>query len=428
MTNDRLLWKFKGSNVSFCILDSLRLPAEVKVARTKLKELFGMSTVTSIDFVLYLDALPNVVLSDLYMLPIGAKVQARRCSHAEAEKLISAANQSHVDSTKANETVKNESDAEKEYVQNGLKNVEPETAISESYEDDEDAKIHGAMMENNDYYHDKVERESLSRRYYRTRVTPEVKVHADANVVKKDYVCHICGECGHHIRNCSHSTVNRLRKKVRSALGIPTDFLISIPTEDIDKYDEVFAMSDGSYAIMRDISTVSAEAYFTKSVDQRVRENLGLDQNDSSNISQGFICPVCNCIFDNPVTVLCCGTCFCFTCATGNSESATKEIQCPACKKQISSSQLQTNNSLKLAVDALILQKGPNVGKRVVIKKDAKPESLENKNNDTAQTIKTEPKRTLRDHSGTCNKALKRQKNLASGYIASFLTAKRSNS
>ncbi|AFZ79226.1 hypothetical protein BEWA_020730 [Theileria equi strain WA] len=441
-----LLWKFKGSTAPFTALTSLTLPCQVKVAREALKEKLGLSESTAIDFVLYLEGTPEEVVSDYFMLQPNSKVYARRCMASEASTLISAANSQFLEQHPEElEKIEREEEKDEEAEQ-----VENEGQEEDEEEEDEDSKISSIIQEQN--FYDSVDQESLSRRYYRNRMLlvgqgapsvpgtqpsvsttqsesaavpqPGVQVtqneYGDAVLeiikVDADYICHMCGEKGHHIRNCVQPEGKRLSKKIRSATGIPTDFLTPISPDDISKYDEVYILKDGSFAIMREIESVSGGAFFTKTVDQRIQTQLGISQEESQNMSKGFKCTVCMCYFNNPVTTLCCGETFCLDCIIGkqnNSMDFGKNITCPTCKKSIKMTDLQSNTSLKKAVQSLILG---NIDVLKNAKVSASSTSEKRKQPESDQTPKSAAKKSSIDPS-----ILQKQKNLAANYIAQYL-------
>lgn len=51
--------------------------------------------------------------------------------------------------------------------------------------------------------------------------------------VKESYVCHICGEKGHHIRNCPKGHDPKRQKKVKPSTGLPRSWLQRIPDDRV---------------------------------------------------------------------------------------------------------------------------------------------------------------------------------------------------
>ncbi|SOV24882.1 conserved Plasmodium protein, unknown function [Plasmodium sp. DRC-Itaito] len=168
--------------------------------------------------------------------------------------------------------------------------------------------------------------------------------------VSPDYICHMCGKKGHSIKNCTMSAFNN-NKKIKVPTGIPTNFLTKIKTEDIYKYDQIYILKDGSYAILKDVEDVSGSAYLYRSVDDKINIYLGVNNNNnnsnnnnnnnnningnnnnnnSSNnynsndihnelnnndkISNIYKCLLCRRLYTEPVTLHCCGETYCKAC------------------------------------------------------------------------------------------------------------------
>ncbi|CDR96923.1 hypothetical protein, conserved [Babesia bigemina] len=260
--------------------------------------------------------------------------------------------------------------------------VNAESAVDS---DDEDSRIQAAMQERDFFGGESTE--ALSRRYYRNRTlaasaapasdgapaggvatartahshaaypAPGVRFDngtIDPMPVDENYICHMCGQRGHHIKNCVQPEGKRLHKKIRPATGIPVDFLQVIGEDEIGNYDE--------FAVMKDMSKVSGGAFFTKSADQRIQSQLGLSETESKNMARGLRCSICNNFFNNPVAAMCCGESFCLQCvvdrAGGRAKLDLSRIyHCHRCQSELRISDLQANTALKNAVDDLVLRK-----------------------------------------------------------------------
>ncbi|EDO08175.2 hypothetical protein BBOV_III006140 [Babesia bovis T2Bo] len=248
-------------------------------------------------------------------------------------------------------------------------------------ESDEDSRIQ-AVMQQRDFYGGE-STETLSHRYYRKRTftateadsegpakipwtqVPSrayVDMNQDVVPVDENYICHMCGQRGHHIKNCLQPDGKRLHKKIRPATGIPVDFLQVINEDDINNYDEVYHMKTGEFAVMKDMSKVSGGAFFTKSADQRIQCQLGITETMSKNMVKSLRCIVCNNFFNNPVTTMCCGESFCLDCVVDRSSTRTNNqlsyvYHCPKCKSEMRYSDLQANTCLKNAIESLVLHK-----------------------------------------------------------------------
>ncbi|EUD65986.1 hypothetical protein C922_03713 [Plasmodium inui San Antonio 1] len=173
--------------------------------------------------------------------------------------------------------------------------------------------------------------------------------------VSPDYICHMCGKKGHSIRNCTMSSFNN-NKKIKVPTGIPTNFLTKIKAEDINKYDQIYILKDGSYGVMKDVEDVSGSAYLYRSVDDKINIYLGVNNNDTRNadmdsdrgrdgrgnlsdnllsgnlssslhptnssypsqeedkISNLYKCLLCKKLYSSPTTLPCCGETYCKGC------------------------------------------------------------------------------------------------------------------
>ncbi|PHJ16187.1 zinc c3hc4 type (ring finger) protein [Cystoisospora suis] len=168
----------------------------------------------------------------------------------------------------------------------------------------------------------------------------------------------MCGERGHHIRNCSRSNDPRHQKKVRPATGIPSSFLRDISVDDIPKYAEVYIRKDGSFAVMKDAKQLSSLSYFSSDLDTKIERHVG-----SSDVAAHLKCPICHHLFSQPVATPCCGESFCRNCLTlavdgrqlpGSSFSAKSTGCCPSCGKSIDLREVLFNTALQKSVDAIV--------------------------------------------------------------------------
>eukprot|EP00922_Rhytidocystis_sp_ex-Travisia-forbesii_P017839 GHVS01026588.1.p1 GENE.GHVS01026588.1~~GHVS01026588.1.p1 ORF type:complete len:455 (-),score=54.28 GHVS01026588.1:1347-2711(-) len=167
-----------------------------------------------------------------------------------------------------------------------------------------------------------------------------------------DYVCHMCGHRGHHIKNCSRSHDNRHQKRVKPATGIPVNFLKRIDPDDIPNYSDVYVLKDGNFAVMKNIEAVSGGAYFSKTLDQKITHRLGTSGGGSLGgegvYGQLFKCSLCSRLFNKPVLTSCCGETFCRSCVHVGQH-------CPGCRsKVLTEMDLEENRAIQDSVDAIL--------------------------------------------------------------------------
>ncbi|KJP89859.1 hypothetical protein AK88_00570 [Plasmodium fragile] len=198
-----------------------------------------------------------------------------------------------------------------------------------------------------------------SRNQQKTKIGNNSVSNQDTSTkyVSPDYICHMCGKKGHSIKNCTMSSFNN-NKKIKVPTGIPTNFLTKIKPEDINKYDQIYILKDGSYGVLKDVEDVSGSAYLYRSVDDKINIYLGVNNKDSSRnghmdgdqggdgrgrnagansggnllsstnqngngsypneegdkISNLYKCLLCKKLYSSPTTLPCCGETYCKGC------------------------------------------------------------------------------------------------------------------
>ncbi|PFH38340.1 hypothetical protein BESB_006810 [Besnoitia besnoiti] len=190
--------------------------------------------------------------------------------------------------------------------------------------------------------------------------------------VGEDYICHMCGERGHHIRNCSRSNDPRHQKKIRPATGIPSSFLRDITVDEIPRYAEVYIRKDGSFAVMKNAKQLSSLSYFSSDLDTKIERHVG-----SSDVAAHLKCPLCSLLFSQPVLTPCCGETFCRGCllralhvarggaaggAFGGSSAGSSHNGfskkpgggCPSCGQAIDLREVLSNTALQKSIDAIV--------------------------------------------------------------------------
>ncbi|ANQ10671.1 Uncharacterized protein PCOAH_00049930 [Plasmodium coatneyi] len=244
--------------------------------------------------------------------------------------------------------------------------------------------------------------------------------------VSPDYICHMCGKKGHSIKNCPMSSFNN-NKKIKVPTGIPTNFLTKIKAEDINKYDQIYILKDGSYGVLKDVEDVSGSAYLYRSVDDKINIYLGVNNKDNRNadidgdwgadgrgnpsanpngnlsssahhtgnssypnegedkISNLYKCLLCKKLYSSPTTLPCCGETYCKGCLhrynrkrkndysssqlsssgyQNNGDGRSQMMKCPNCQKLINSDALIINTNIKNVIDTIIRnQKVSNANK-----------------------------------------------------------------
>ncbi|CDJ58020.1 mRNA polyadenylation-related protein, related [Eimeria maxima] len=185
---------------------------------------------------------------------------------------------------------------------------------------------------------------------------------AASTAVSADYICHMCGEMGHHIKNCPKSSDAKQQKKIRPATGLPSSFLRDILPSEIHKYQEVYIKKDGSFAVLK-TAAIGGLSLLGSSLDSRIQRHVG----GAAHLK----CGCCNSIFKAPTLTPCCGETFCRACivlylqqhpaapsaaAAAGSSSATAgglAGHCPGCNAAIAAADLAANTVLQQSVDTV---------------------------------------------------------------------------
>ncbi|OII73804.1 uncharacterized protein cubi_03601 [Cryptosporidium ubiquitum] len=183
--------------------------------------------------------------------------------------------------------------------------------------------------------------------------------------VPADYICHMCGERGHHIRVCPKVNEGVSQKKIRPATGIPRSFLRAINFDEEGRlYSEVYCLPDGTFAVLKDAKQLSSTAFLTRTVEDTIGKHMGKSKEDTSLVRDSLTCPICARLFRYAVLTPCCGETYCQECiinfirnhmdaASGISPNTIKGY-CPHCSTVISIGDLEPNNPIRKSVNVAL--------------------------------------------------------------------------
>ncbi|KAJ1612025.1 Mpe1p-like protein [Cryptosporidium canis] len=183
--------------------------------------------------------------------------------------------------------------------------------------------------------------------------------------VPADYICHMCGERGHHIRVCPKVNEGVSQKKIRPATGIPRSFLRAINFDEEGRlYSEVYCLPDGTFAVLKDAKQLSSTAFLTRTVEDTIGKHMGKSKEDTSLVRDSLTCPICARLFRYAVLTPCCGETYCQECiinfirnhmdvASGISPNTIKG-HCPHCSTVISIADLEPNNPIRKSVNVAL--------------------------------------------------------------------------
>lgn len=252
-------WRLKGTAGMFSTLSSKENYKTVLEVRNAVKKAIGIPEDGILDIVLYRNSNPHKPLSDLERVSVPEKFLVSRMSSAQANQILMEAakdfsgdEQSPDQSPSTNDDVTvlttnlSANLSEQKFDKNDTNNNLNGTSF---VNDDEDVKIASAMAAGGMDIQD-----TLQRRYYRNKTLQDpVKSQQKMNQLqpedKSTYICHMCGNPGHNIKDCTIVDGRRCEKKIRSATGIPVNFLRSIRQDEIQNYKEVYILK-GMIAVL----------------------------------------------------------------------------------------------------------------------------------------------------------------------------------
>eukprot|EP00914_Ancora_sagittata_P017216 GHVO01034014.1.p1 GENE.GHVO01034014.1~~GHVO01034014.1.p1 ORF type:complete len:263 (+),score=43.99 GHVO01034014.1:140-928(+) len=140
---------------------------------------------------------------------------------------------------------------------------------------------------------------------------------------------------------CSMTADRRQQKKIKPSTGIPKSWLRVVPKENVPNIDsEIYVMSDGTFSVLKDPEALSSDAFFARSIEQRIIAHLG-PRGYRAGAGRPLYCGMCSQLFKQPVIMPCCGETYCFQCVSH--ENATR-----GSRKRLRSAPLSSNTRLKI--------------------------------------------------------------------------------
>mmetsp|Transcript_102631 Transcript_102631/g.162151 ORF Transcript_102631/g.162151 Transcript_102631/m.162151 type:complete len:622 (+) Transcript_102631:42-1907(+) len=176
-----------------------------------------------------------------------------------------------------------------------------------------------------------------------------------------NYTCHRCGKTGtqegaHWIWECPTNDDPDHTKKVRTARGVPRDFLRKVTPEEAQElsYGGVtFTLPghSGHYIFAHEASIEDKKMRLGDTVKEKV---VAAFTDGARKIEETLKCPLCNQMFRQAVLVPCCGATFCGDCVTDRLASASVEnSRCPGCRKEVFPHQLVANEDIRKQVEKI---------------------------------------------------------------------------
>eukprot|EP01053_Blabericola_migrator_P008942 Blabericola_migrator_1__8941@NODE_4740_length_999_cov_93_131974_g2950_i0_p1_GENE_NODE_4740_length_999_cov_93_131974_g2950_i0NODE_4740_length_999_cov_93_131974_g2950_i0_p1_ORF_typecomplete_len324_score38_46zfCCHC_2/PF13696_6/2_1e08zfCCHC_2/PF13696_6/3_7e03Ubox/PF04564_15/3_9e07zfRING_6/PF14835_6/1_1e05zfC3HC4_2/PF13923_6/1_1e05zfC3HC4_3/PF13920_6/1_7e03zfC3HC4_3/PF13920_6/0_0003Baculo_IE1/PF05290_11/1_1e04Baculo_IE1/PF05290_11/0_0034zfC3HC4/PF00097_25/0_011zfC2HE/PF16278_5/14zfC2HE/PF16278_5/4_2z len=217
--------------------------------------------------------------------------------------------------------------------------------------------------------------DNLARRYLRGRnwkdtaqvnAQPSQPIPAHLQIpLSSQYICHMCGEKGHHIKLCPKRQGRKQSKKIRTATGIPRSWLRPIAPEDINQHEDVYCLSNGQLAVLKTANDPqglgdNGSSFRTPSILASKSEDV-TRLNSTPHVDEALMedlkCQLCGHIFRNAHLVSCCGMTYCGACIDMYIES---HGSCPKCKSNLTKSDVAPNDSVQESLEALSVVSGPS--------------------------------------------------------------------
>eukprot|EP00931_Biecheleriopsis_adriatica_P061146 TRINITY_DN36761_c0_g2_i1.p1 TRINITY_DN36761_c0_g2~~TRINITY_DN36761_c0_g2_i1.p1 ORF type:complete len:542 (+),score=131.14 TRINITY_DN36761_c0_g2_i1:27-1628(+) len=171
----------------------------------------------------------------------------------------------------------------------------------------------------------------------------------------ENYTCHRCGSMGSHwIWDCPTNDDPEHMKKVRTAKGIPRQFLKKVTMEEAEEKSaggvvlQVYGHS-GHYIYDHEASQEEKKRILGDTVQEKVTTAFS---QGARRVEESLKCPLCHQMFRQAVLAPCCGATFCSDCAIDRlAHSSLENSCCPGCGAEVLVHQLIANEDVRRQVD-----------------------------------------------------------------------------
>eukprot|EP00927_Polykrikos_kofoidii_P025257 TRINITY_DN22728_c0_g1_i2.p1 TRINITY_DN22728_c0_g1~~TRINITY_DN22728_c0_g1_i2.p1 ORF type:complete len:512 (-),score=81.19 TRINITY_DN22728_c0_g1_i2:247-1782(-) len=200
-----------------------------------------------------------------------------------------------------------------------------------------------------------------------------------------NYTCHRCGTAGgnpdsHWIWECPTNEDPEHMKKVRTAKGVPREFLKKVASiEEGQKQSPggvtfILPGHSGHYIIDHEATYEEKKLRVGDTVQEKVTTAFSIG---ARRVEDALRCPLCHQLFRQAVLAPCCGSTFCSDCVVDRLAHTSEDHgQCPGCRGEVLAHQLIPNIDIRILVDQVSraskaaelavqkIEKAKNVGAR----------------------------------------------------------------
>lgn len=178
-----------------------------------------------------------------------------------------------------------------------------------------------------------------------------------------NYTCHRCGQVGgkpesHWIWECPTNEDPDHMKKVRTAKGIPRDFLRKVASveegQELSAGGVTFTLPghSGHYIVAHEASYEDKKLRVGDTVQEKV---VTAFTDGAKRVEESLRCPLCHQMFRQATLSPCCGATFCSDCVIDRlaKSDSIENSRCPGCNKEVLAHQLIPNEDIRKQVEQI---------------------------------------------------------------------------
>jgi len=177
-----------------------------------------------------------------------------------------------------------------------------------------------------------------------------------------NYTCHRCGQVGgkpesHWIWECPTNEDPDHMKKVRTAKGIPRDFLRKVATVEEGQEQSAGGVTftlpghSGHYIVSHEATYEDKKLRVGDTVQEKV---ITAFTDGAKKVEESLKCPLCHQLFRQAILAPCCGATFCSDCVVDRlAHSSVENSSCPGCGKEVYAHQLIANEDIRKQVEQI---------------------------------------------------------------------------